>query len=137
MTTVSELTLAICRFLGSTGEAVFREVGKYQSTDNAVVVKHLPTEPDTAVAVNVYDMGDHVGVARTEVMVQLRFRAGGKRTAVDEFADAIKPYLHNRHGFTMDGIRISRCRRVNIAPLGPDQNGREERTDNYALILAP
>ena len=131
----SDVTFAICRFLGSTGEAVFREVGAYLPTDKAVTIKHLPTAPDTAVAVTVYDMGDHVGVDRREILFQLRFRSGGARTAVDDFADAIKAHLHDKYRFDLAGIRVSRCRRVNFAPLGPDSNKREERIDNYAMYV--
>ena len=105
MITVEDLTLAVCRYLGATGAASFVEVGALP-TSRAVTVKQLPDKPDSAVAVTVYDLGEALYEGeRLEAMVQLRFRAGGSRTAVDQFADDVAAHLHRKYRVDLDGVQ--------------------------------
>src|SRR5690606_20258488 len=98
-------------------------------------LKALPDAPDEAVAVSVYDVEDDLRLPHVLVYVQLRFR-GTKtsRTSVDDFADAAFSALHGAR-FTAGERSVQQCRRISVAPLGADGNARQERADNYELVL--
>lgn len=92
----------------------------------------LDAAPDRAVGVRVYNADDarleHFAVRR----VQLRFRgAKDRRDGADELASTAFAVLQ---GLSRVG-GISGVSRLSIAPLGADGNRREERTDNYTIIL--
>lgn len=130
------LTLELCRHLHTLGAGIFNETTPYAPTDHAITIKHLPTSPDHALAVAVYGVEDPVpGLVDVTVQVQLRFRAPGPVLAVDEWADRVHGLLQYRHGVVMGDLRVSRVRRLSVAPLGQDANRREERADNYELIV--
>lgn len=131
---VSTVTLGVAAHLHDEGVAVWSDTG-YQDTDRAITVKALPATPDTAVAVTVYDVDDDLVLPHVPVLVQFRFRAArGSRTAVDDFADEAFGVLHGRRFYVGD-LLVQQCRRLSVAPLGADDNGREERADNYELVL--
>lgn len=133
---VSEVLTGIAEFLDGEGVGVWRPEGTYTSDEVAVTLKSLPAAPDNAVAVAAYHVGDDLVLPDVEVLLQLRFRAArGSRTAVDDLADSAFDVLHGRHMFSAGALTVQRARRLSVAPLGADDNGREERADNYALIL--
>ncbi|MDO5500422.1 MAG: minor capsid protein [Propionibacteriaceae bacterium] len=134
--TVTKILLALARFLDAEGVGVFKISTPYVATDTAITLKRLPASPDQAISVTLYDHEDAAyGLADAWARVQLRFRAPGPVTAVDDLADAAHAVLNDRHNFDMGGVRVSRARRLNVAPMGQDANRREERADNYELIL--
>lgn len=134
---VSEITKAVAQYLDDVGVAnYYPDVFPPTITGPVVSIKRLPKSPDDAVAVTVYDVDDALIVPGTWVSVQLRFRTSGSRTSVDDLADAVFEHLHFLHRFDMAGVLIQRARRINMASLGPDENGRDERADNYELLLA-
>ena len=135
MTTTADLLEGVAVWLAAQGVGVYRPDSVHPAGETAVTLKRLPTAPDRAVAVNVYDTRDDLTTPLREVMVQLRFRAPGPLTAVDEFADSVFPLLHMRHHFDAGTVRVQRAVRRSSAPMGADDNRREERADNYALIL--
>lgn len=134
---ISTIIESLAQFLDDTGVAsYYPDVYPPGFTGPAVSLKRLPKLPDDAVAVAVYDMDDATVLPGTWVSVQLRFRAAGARTRVDDLADLAFEQLHFRHHFDMGGVLVQRSRRINMASLGPDENGRDERADNYELLLA-
>jgi hypothetical protein len=104
----------------------------YAATEVAIFYGAIGPEPDRAVGVRVYgatdDVDQHLGWRRA----QLRSRGSQYRPdGADEIAG---------HAFTtLQGLArvggISSVRRESMTPLGADANGREERTDNYIIIL--
>lgn len=132
---VKELLEGLAVWLASQGFGVYRTSTPYTAADKAITIKRLPATPDWALAVNVYDVADEISLPTKRVRVQLRFRAPGIPTAVDEWADDVAAALHGLHHFTAGNVRIERAERINFAALGVDDNRREERTDNYELIL--
>lgn len=137
MTKLSEVLTGLAAFLDSEGVGTWRGDGTpYSPGETAVTLKRLPTSPDAAIAIASYDVEDGTDQPVHRVLVQLRFRAGGSRTAVDDLADAAKTVLHMRHRYDLPGgVRVQRSRRLSVADLGTDDNRREERADNYELIL--
>lgn len=132
---VKELLEGLAGWLAAGGFGVYKTTSPYGTADRAITIKRLPASPDWALAVNVYDISDEIMLPTKRVRVQLRFRAPGSPTAVDEWADNVAAALHGLHHFTAGNVRIERAERINFAALGVDDNRREERTDNYELIL--
>lgn len=102
----------------------------YPSTVVGLFYGELKTAPDRAVAVRVYAPQDGVHVSRRRV--QLRSRGAQRRLdGADQLADIAFVAL--------DGLSryrgILRAERISFAPLGADQSGRQERTDNYLITL--
>lgn len=113
--------------------AVWSETDPYEPSDRAVVLRDLPSQPDTAVAVELYHRDDDLVLPDVEVRVQLKFR--GRGDAADEFADDVFEQLHGQHHFAAGDVMVQRAARQFAAPLGPDDNGREQRADNYTLVF--
>lgn len=114
-------------------DAEWSDAVPYGPGVRAVTLRDLPSQPDTAVAVEVYAITDDITLPDVEVRIQLTFRGPGD--AADHFADDVFEALHGLHGFEMGGLRVQRARRLYVAPLGADSNGRERRSDNYALVF--
>lgn len=134
---VSAVLIGLAEWLHAAGLAVWRPTGSYAADEKAITLKALPAAPDSAVALTVYDIGDDIVLPDVEAMVQLRFRASaeGPRTDVDDFADSVFTALHGARNLPVGSLVIQQARRVSVAPLGADDNRREERADNYALVF--
>lgn len=92
----------------------------------------IDSEPDRAVGIRLYGTEDFLPEVLHERRVQLRFRgrAGDPRGA-NKLAS---PAFAMLQGLSRVG-GISDIRRLSMSPLGADDNGREERTDNYLITL--
>lgn len=129
---VSDVRRGLALWLGENVEsATWHEHDPYAPTDWAVTLRDLPSQPDTAVAVEVYHSESSLVLPGTQVRIQLAFR--GRGDDADKFADEVLDALHGRHQFTAGAVYIQRARHLFAAPLDPDGNGRERRTDNYEL----
>lgn len=127
----------MCRWLSAQGFGVYRTDTPYVEGEKAIVVRRFPIDPDTALSVAIYDQTDSLQTPDRTVNVQLRFRTGkdARLTDVDDWADDVFQALNMKHGFDMGGIHVQRAVRKITAPLGADENGREERADSYELLL--
>lgn len=133
---ISQILNGLAAWLAANDFGVFTLTGVYQPTDRAITLKRLPGKPDSALAVNVYDVLDPVPpVLGRVVKVQLRFRAPGPPDVVDDWADEVCRSLNYLHNFMAGDLKVSRAHRISFASLGLDENGREERTDNYELVI--
>lgn len=131
----AELTKLICALLGDIpGWEWSGDDPESAYPDDAVGIFYgaLGTTPDKAVGVRVYattdDRINHLATRR----VQLRLRgARGRPDGADELAAAAFDALQelSRVGGISDISRLS------MAPAGADTNRREERTENYQIIL--
>lgn len=132
---IADVLKGLCVYLDGAGIGTYRPVGAYEPDETALTLKRLPTSPDRAIAVNAYGSDDSITLPMSVISIQLRFRAAGSRTDVDDLADAVFPLLHGRHHFLMGDILVARAYRLNFASIGADDNRREERVDNYELLL--
>lgn len=133
---VSEVLVGVAKRLHAQSVAVWRATGAYSAGERAITLKALPSSPDEAVAVSVYDVEDDLRLPHVLVYVQLRFRGSdASRTSVDDFADAAFSALHGAR-FAAGDRSVQQCRRLSVAPLGGDDNARQERADNYELVLS-
>ena len=92
----------------------------------------IASSPDQAVGLTPYAIGDDIENGLATRRVQVRFRGtpgdptGADRLAGEAFA-AVQGLVRV--------AGLSEVSRVSSAQLGPDGNGRQERTDNYQIIL--
>lgn len=109
--------------------------GTFAPTDVALVIDRLPTAPDRAVALSLYDVEDGAG---TDSVVGLQAWIRGARNnlpSAKDITDALFDALHGLERATLGGTPIVRIWRQSGANLGPDSNGREEISQNYYLQL--
>lgn len=136
MVSVSAVTKGLATLLDAEEIGTYRVASAYGPDETAITIKRLPAAPATAIAIAAYDVEDATVVPGDRVRVQLRFRAPGERTAVDDLADSVLPLLHWRHHYDLGDIRVQRSERLIVADLGPDENGREQRADSYEFLIA-
>jgi len=129
------LTVTLCTWLATADVGVWRPAGpSYTTAEVGVFYGALGATPDRAVGVSVYGTDDDVALGTATRWVQVRYRgAPGTPDGADTLATAGFRALHGVHH--RDGV--ARARRVSSAHLGADDNGRQERTDNYEITLSP
>lgn len=124
---------AVNEILAAAGVGVWRPAGPaYTLAEVGIFYGPIGAAPDRAVGVTVYVQSDDIETERKDRYVQVRCRgARGAPNGADLLADSVFYVLHGlvrTHGFA----RISR---TSTAPLGADTNARQERTDNYRIII--
>lgn len=129
------LTLVIAGWLHTADVGVWRPDGPpYTASEVGIFYGPIGATPDRALGVTVYGTDDDVALGTAIRWVQVRARgARGRPDGADVLAGDVFHVLHGVHA--RDGI--SRARRISSAQLGPDDNGRQERTDNYEITLTP
>ncbi len=131
--TTRELIALLAELLAAAGVGKWRPTGPdYGPTETGITGYALPSTTDRAIAITPYDTDDPLdGPAVRFVQLRSRGRARQQFDAGD-LADLAFAVLHDRHH---PDPRVARIVRVSSVPLGPDGNGRQERTDNYQIIL--
>lgn len=132
--TDDELTQTLAQILAEAGVGVWRPTGPgYTAGETGIYYGALEETTDRAVGVTVYaPVTDDVQTGMTERRVQIRCR--GRRAMkndADVLAGDVFAALHKlsrRAGLLL-------VRRESFAPLGPDGNGRQERTENYTVTI--
>lgn len=126
----STLTIRLAEIIGNLPTFAWRPDGHaYTASEIGVFYGAIPDAPDRAVGVRVYNSIDDDLLSRR---VQLHIR-GARRApfSADRLAGVLFAVLHER----VRGDGIASIRRTSSAPLGADGNGREERTENYLVVL--
>lgn len=128
----AELTIRIAEILGRIPGWEWRASGpKYNGQKVAIFYGPIDAEPDRAVGVRVYG-GDDPRVDATTRLVQLRFRGDKKRR---DGADVLAgPALAVLTGVERER-GISSIIRQSFTDIGADGSSREQRTDNYLIVL--
>jgi hypothetical protein len=112
---------------------VWRPAGPaYTTTETGIFYGPIGAAPDKAIGVTCYTQTDDIVTDRKDRYVQIRCR-GAKNlpNGADLIADAVFAALHGVY-HTSGFARITR---TSTAPLGADTNARQERTDNYRIII--
>lgn len=128
-----ELTLALCRALAeATGWQWHEDGPNYNADEVSIVAGELDDTSDRMVGVTVYQATDLDIQDLHWRMVQFRLR-GGRH---DHFgADSLSfRVFESRHMLSLQG-GVHNVSRRSFARLGADDNGRQERTDNYTITL--
>jgi hypothetical protein len=127
-----QLTYRICEILGRVPGWSWTpdpEAPDYPESVVGLRYGEIQPTPDRTIGVRVYASTDEDVLSRR---VQLRLRGGRHdRTGADRLAGVAFTVLQelSRVG------GISDIRRISTGPLGADESGREERSDNYQIIL--
>lgn len=131
MTLDRDITVAICARLGTIPGWVWSPDTPPVIGDVAVFYGAIPEAPDRAVGVRVYGGSDSVELWAPTRRVQIVCRGSrGDRGGADDLAGQVYAALQRWSG---DGISVAA--RTFFAPLGADTEGREERSDNYHLVI--
>jgi hypothetical protein len=106
----------------------------YPSTEIGIHLKDVRIHPDRIVVISPYLDLNSVVLPRRDIDFQIRTRGSQIATDCDEVADIHFKLLHRQHHLVWNGLEIARVRHTSMMTLGPDDQGRWERTDNYELI---
>lgn len=127
------LVTAVNQILHDAGAGVWHPTGPaYTSAQTGIFYGPIGAAPDKAIGVTSYNQTDDVVNGEAIRYIQVKCRgAKGAPNGADVIADAAKDALHGVY-HTSGFARISRN---SAAPLGADENGRQERVDNYQILL--
>jgi hypothetical protein len=133
----TEVLSGVAQLLAGNGVAEWKPPGTDPYLlDEAGIVLGVPTQqPAALIALAVYRTDDDPSLSDSVVGLQVRVRGrdADPRDA-DALADGVFDTLHGYRGYA-GSVRIVYARRVSTLPLGVDDNGRHERTDNYDLTV--
>lgn len=131
----SDLLAGVAELLAADGVAEWDPTGTYTDNEIGIVIGPPSQSPASLVALATYNNSDDPGGADSTVFLQVRSRAPDDDPRK---ANALSGGVFNSlQGLraTVNGIRIVYGKRNSSAPLGVDGNGRQERTDNYELMV--
>lgn len=129
----STLTRLVCSLLADLPGWEWRPDGPaYQDEETAIFYGAIDATPDRAVGARVYAASDDSVKALSLRRMQLRFR--GRPERVDDADNMADLALLRLQGLSRVG-GISGIRRDSMSPSTADDTDRQQRTDNYTLIL--
>ncbi|WP_258061296.1 minor capsid protein [Rathayibacter sp. AY1A4] len=128
------MTKLVCAILGRLPGWAWREHGPaYTAAEVGIFYGPIDTTPDRAIGVRVYGSSDSVddsGAPTRRVQLTIRGEEG-RPDGADHLAHFAFLVLHGRpRGGGINGIS-----RTSMGPLGADDNGREQRSENYTITL--
>lgn len=127
----STLTTTVCTLLDAAGVGKWRPSG-YTAAEVGIFYGAIGSTPDRAIGVTTYLQSDDVVTGLAVRRVQIRCRgARGTPNGADVIADAAFAALHRTYHVS----GLASIARTSTAPLGADGNGRQERTDNYVIVI--
>ncbi|MGV8972912.1 MAG: phage tail terminator protein [Rhodoglobus sp.] len=129
----STVTTTVCALLDTANVGEWRPSGPaYSAGEVGIFYGPILAAPDRAMGVTTYLQTDDPETCLAVRMVQVRYRgAKGIPNGADILADAGFAALHMLHHTS----GIARITRSSTAPFGADGNGRQERVDNYRVII--
>lgn len=129
----SALTTSIAGLLDAAGVGVWRPTGPdYTDSETGIFYGAIGPSPDKAIGVSVYGQQDDIETTVQTRSVQIRYRgAPGVPNGADIVADAGFEALQG----TYHVPGIARITRSFVSNLGADTSGRQERADNYTIVL--
>lgn len=142
MTWTSDLLAGVAAYLvGSELDpsgvtCTFETSGAYdpEASPWPIVMGPLPPAPDLVIGLTPYPVDDDPGEVNDSILgVQVRLRGDRDPRTVDDQADAVFDRLHAARMLTLNGIRVALITHASGTDLGPDSNGRHQRTANYYL----
>lgn len=125
----------LARLLGTLPQLTYREDGSaYKPGENPVTFGRQHPTADTCVAVTPYlDNPQAAHVTFTHVQVRTRCPDYLDGLAL---VDSIRDLMHDRRYVDLGGVVVSRLRLYSFIPMGPDENGRHEWSQNFQLMGA-
>ncbi|WP_116051679.1 minor capsid protein [Amycolatopsis palatopharyngis] len=131
----TNLLTGIAEHLDAAGAGVWRPTGAYLDAEIGIVLGVPSQQPPSLIALAAYNNSDDPSLSDSSVTMQVRTRGpDADPRKADDLADAVFDALQGLRA-TANGIRVVYSRRISTFPLGIDDNGRHERTDNYDLTV--
>ncbi|MGD9607401.1 MAG: minor capsid protein [Leucobacter sp.] len=127
-----ELTRRLCGILAGLPGWEGPDRASHAGAKVAVFYGAIDTTPDVAVGVRVYGEASIPGESREVRRVQFRFR--GEPNAPNG-ADRLAGIVHAIFSNLTRVAGVNGAIRASFAPMGADKNRREERADNYLIII--
>lgn len=127
------LVYAVNQLLHNASVGVWRPTGPaYTSAEVGIFYGPILATPDRAIGVTCYTQTDDIVNGEAIRYVQVKCRgAKGLPNGADLVADAVFAALHGVYRTS----GIARIVRTSTVPLGADENARQERTDNYQILI--
>lgn len=135
MAWTADVVAGLAQHLAAAGVGTYSPAGAYTSAQVGIFMDVVPAAPDRVVTVTPYGAADDPTLSDSVLMVQVRVR-GTKdpRTAYD-LDDAVFAAMQNLPRSILNGVTVVGAWRTSAGYLGPDGNGRHERTSNYRLTV--
>lgn len=134
--------------LDAAGVGYWRPDDTYEASDGealqpAIVLIDLPDEPEQVICLTDYPVVDEPGLSDSIVGVQVRTRGGRNPLEASDLRDGVYGVLHGLRNVvftpvepaTGEAVVIAQIYRQNATPIGPDGQGRYERSENYYVMV--
>ncbi|WP_127572784.1 minor capsid protein [Georgenia faecalis] len=129
------MTVALGEYLHALGVGVWSPSGALPRDAVGITVKAMPAQPDSVIVLSPYPVTGS-GASDVTLGMQIRCRAGGLPTAVDDLADHIYDALHGARNLQLGPARVALVWRASHAQMGVDGDGRWDTTSNFYLQTA-
>lgn len=130
----STLTQTVATMLNDAGAGIWRPDGPaYAAAEIGIHYGAIPVSPDQGIGLTIYNTDDDVVVGTKTRWLQARTRGLKGRS---DGADALSATVFAALQGVTHRAGIALMHRVSSLPLGADENGRQERSDNYRILLS-
>lgn len=134
--TTSSLLTGVAEHLAHAGAGTWRTTGAaYTAGETAIVQGKTPATPDRVIALAAYPVEDEPELPISVLGVQVRVRGTPDARTADDIADRVFDELHGLTNTVLGGVPVVQILRRSSTPLGQDQSGRWERSDNYYFTV--
>lgn len=100
-----------------------------------IVLIELPQAPERLICLTDYPVDDDPESTEAIIAVQVRTRGDRNPLTARRYADAVYAALHGRTGLVFGegagAVVVAHIYRMSATPIGPDSQGRHERSENY------
>jgi len=127
----SEVVRALATVLDARTTYVWSESTPYTPDQIGIYYGAIPATPDRAIGLTLYDGGDDPQTGLAHRRVQVLFR--GARNSLSGANDMASEVFRVLQRFC--GAGFASVSRLSMAPLGADDSQRQERVDNYLIVL--
>ncbi|WP_130012139.1 minor capsid protein [Serinicoccus sediminis] len=134
MATPTDLLTGLAERLDAAGHGTWSEQGIWTPGQTAITHKLMPTAPDRVIALTAYGPTDDLVGGRIQ-RIQVRTRAPGRPTDVDDLDEAIYQDLHGLADVVIGGVHVVSLERISQASLGRDADDRWGLSSNYAAQI--
>lgn len=129
----ADLLVGLAVLLDAETSGVWKPAGGYQTSETAIVVDYVPVSPDRIVCLSLYELPGGDGIGDVLYGLQVRTRGTKAPLLVRGIAGECRDFLDGLGPGVINGVAYSQIRHQSSTGLGPDGNGRFERTDNYYI----
>lgn len=138
----NDLYLGISQFVNAAGAVTYLPSQQYRDANRNLLPGvsepvlwwgRTVDGPDRGVALMIYATVDDPVLADVEVRAQFRIRGTADIRTVSLISDGLFTALHGLAQVSLGGVAVAAVQRVSSVPLGVDETGRWQQTDNYSF----